>query len=56
MKCALIILLISISLDICCAQDSANTSKIQISNTVVKTGNELLDFYAELRRKHIRGP
>jgi sulfatase modifying factor 1 len=45
MKQTFVILLISILLDISCAQNSANTSKIQIPNTVVKNENELLDFY-----------
>jgi sulfatase modifying factor 1 len=47
MKNTLLILMISILMDFCCAQNNANTSGIQIPNTVVKDEAGLLDFYRQ---------
>ena len=47
MKSTVFILLLSILMDFCSAQNNANTSGIQIPNTVVKDEAGLLDFYRQ---------
>jgi hypothetical protein len=47
MKNTLLILMISILMDFCCAQNNTNMSGIQIPNTVVKDEAGLLDFYRQ---------
>jgi sulfatase modifying factor 1 len=47
MKNTVFILLLSILMDFCFAQNNANTSVIQIPNTVVKDEAGLLDFYRQ---------
>ena len=48
MKNTVSVLLLSILMNFCCAQNNANTSNIQIPNTVVKDEAGLLDFYRQL--------